>query len=213
MKSSAKRRPARGDGAARPGRQEEGTAGHGKRQALDRSAWIIEGRNALVAGGIGAVKIGQLAAALGVTREAFYWHFKSLGELHAALRADWEADNTTRFEASLADPGRDHMRDLESVSTLLLGQESFRAGWDTAMRDWARTSEETAALVARIDHERTVMLQGVFLKLGYGELEALARARVYYLFQVGYYTTRVEDSPAKRKKLVPEYLRILLDHR
>lgn len=163
-----------------------------------------------MAGGIGAVKIGQLAAALGVTREAFYWHFKSLDELHVALRADWEADNTTRFEASLADLGRDHLRDLRSVASLLLGKESFRTGWDTAMRDWARTSEETATLVARIDHERTLMLQKVFRNLGYDDLEALARARIYYLFQVGYYTTRIEDSPATRRKLVPEYLRILI---
>lgn len=183
---------------------------NGRRQALDRAAWITEGRAALVSGGIASVKIGHLAGALGVTREAFYWHFRSLDDLHHALRADWEADNTTRFEASLADPGRDPLRDLKSVSTLLLGEESFRTGWDTAMRDWARTSEETAQLVARIDHERTLMLQKVFRELGFDELEALARARVYYLFQVGYYTTRIEDSRTQRKRLIPEYLRILI---
>jgi AcrR family transcriptional regulator len=209
--ASANRRRAQG-AATKSGtrRRDGGGSGAGRRQALDRAAWIVEGRNALVAGGIGAVKIGQLAAALGVTREAFYWHFKSLDELHGALRADWSADNTTRFEASLADPGRAPLKDLESVSSLLLGEEAFRTGWDTAMRDWARTSEETAILVARIDDERTRMLQRVFHELGYSELEALARARIYYLFQVGYYTTRIEDSLARRRKLIPEYLRILL---
>ncbi len=190
--------------------QESGALQNGRRQALDRAAWIAAGRNALVAGGIAAVKIGQLAAELGVTREAFYWHFKSLDELHRELRADWEADNTTRFEASLTDPRRDPLRDLRSVSTLFLGEETFRTGWDTAMRDWARVSQETAQLVARIDHERTLMLHKVFRELGYEDVEAFARARIYYLFQVGFYTTRIEDSRARRQKLIPEYLRILI---
>lgn len=207
---SARAKPA----PARVSRSKAGTANAAapaaKRPALDRAAWVAEGRKLLVAGGIAAVKVGHLAAQLGVTREAFYWHFKSLDELHDALRADWEADNTTRFEASLADAGRDRLADLRSVSSLLLGEESFRTGWDTAMRDWARTSEQTARLVARIDSERTRMLQKVFRELGYDEYESLARARVYYLFQVGYYTTQIADTRELRRKLLPEYLRILI---
>lgn len=207
---SARAKPA----PARRSRSKTGTAKTvapaAKRPALDRADWVAEGRKLLVAGGIAAVKVGHLAAQLGVTREAFYWHFKSLDDLHEALRADWEADNTTRFEASLADAGRDRLADLRSVSTLLLGEESFRTGWDTAMRDWARTSEKTARLVARIDSERTRMLQKVFRELGYDEHESLARARIYYLFQVGYYTTQVADTRELRQKLLPEYLRILI---
>jgi hypothetical protein len=110
----------------------------------------------------------------------------------------------------MADAGRDRLADLRSVSSLLLGEESFRTGWDTAMRDWARTSEKTAKLVARIDSERTRMLQKVFRDLGCSDHESLARARIYYLFQVGYYTTQIADSYELRQTLLPEYLRILI---
>jgi hypothetical protein len=54
------------------------------------------------------------------------------------------------------------------------------------------------------------MLQKVFRELGYDEYESLARARVYYLFQVGYYTTQIADTRELRRKLLPEYLRILI---
>ena len=184
--------------------------GNGKRPALDRAAWIAEARNELVAGGIAAVKVGQLASRLGVTREAFYWHFKSLQDLQDALLADWETDNTTRFEASLAAPG-DPRHDLRSVASLLLGDEPFRTGWDTAMRDWARISRKTARVVARIDERRTAMLERTFKAMGCDELEARARARIYYLFQVGYYTTRIPDTREERQRLLPVYLRLLLD--
>lgn len=196
--------------ALRKGSARRARAGNGKRPALDRAAWIAEARNELVAGGIAAVKVGQLASRLGVTREAFYWHFKSLQDLQDALLADWEADNTTRFAASLAAPG-DPKHDLGSVASLLLGDEPFRTGWDTAMRDWARISKKTARVVKRIDERRTAMLQRTFQAMGYDELEARARARIYYLFQVGYYTTQVADSREERQKLLPVYLRLLLD--
>lgn len=191
-------------------KKKRSTATPRTRPALDRAAWVAAGREVLVGGGIAAVKVGQLAARLGVTREAFYWHFKSLGELQDALRADWESDNRTRFERTYADPGRDRMTDLRSVAALLLGDESFRTGWDNAMRDWARTSPPTAMLVNRIDRERTRNLYKLFRDLGMDDLEASARARVYYLFQVGYYTTEIADPIDLRKRLIPEYLRILI---
>ena len=180
-----------------------------RRPALDRSDWIVAARDVLVAGGIAAVKIGALASRLGVTRESFYWHFKSLDDLRNELLADWVSDNHTRFAAARG-PDRPKSEDLKTVATLLLGLENFRTGWDLAMRDWARVAPEVAQAVARIDEERTVALEGTFRGLGYSELDARARARVYYLFQVGYYTVRIPDSRQQREALVPSYLKVLL---
>lgn len=180
-----------------------------RRATLDRAAWIGAAREVLVAGGMSAVKIGQLAARLNVTREAFYWHFKSLQELLDELLADWEHDNTSRFEATLR-AASDPATDLRSVSALLLGDETFRTGWDTAIRDWARVSKKVARVVARIDESRTAMLVRTFRAMGCGEPEAMARARIYYLFQVGYYTARVADSRELREKLLPFYLKLLI---
>jgi AcrR family transcriptional regulator len=180
-----------------------------RRGTLERADWVAAAREIFVAGGVAAVKIGQVSARLGVTREAFYWHFRSLQELHDELLADWERDNTSRFEPGLRGQWNP-AADLPLVENLLMGDETFRAAWDTAMRDWGRVSKQAARVVARIDEQRTEMLNRAFVELGYGEVEAMARARVYYLFQVGYYMTQVKDWRELRRRLMPEYLRILL---
>jgi len=180
-----------------------------RRGTLERADWVAAAREVFVAGGVAAVKIGQVSARLGVTREAFYWHFRSLQELHDELLADWERDNTTRFEPGLRGQWNP-ATDLPLVENLLMGDETFRASWDTAMRDWGRVSKKAARVVARMDEQRTEMLNRAFVELGFSETEAMARARVYYLFQVGYYTTQVKDSRDLRRRLMPEYLRILI---
>jgi AcrR family transcriptional regulator len=180
-----------------------------RRGTLERADWVAAAREILVAGGVAAVKIGQVSARLGVTREAFYWHFRSLQELQDELLADWEHDNTTRFESGLRGEWNP-AADLRLVESLLMGDETFRASWDTAMRDWGRVSKKAARVVAQIDEQRTEMLNRAFVELGFSETEAMARARVYYLFQVGYYTTQVKDSRELRRRLMPEYLRILM---
>jgi AcrR family transcriptional regulator len=180
-----------------------------RRGALERGDWVAAAREVFVAGGVAAVKIGQVSARLGVTREAFYWHFRGLQELHDELLADWERDNTTRFEPGLRGQWNPAV-DLPLVESLLMGDETFRASWDTAMRAWGRVSKKAAHVVARIDEQRTGMLNRAFVELGFSETEAMARARVYYLFQVGYYTTQVNDSRELRRRLMPEYLRILI---
>lgn len=204
-KSITRATTGRGQATRSGGRGRGGT----RRPALDRSQWIVAARDVLVAGGISAVKIGALASRLGVTRESFYWHFKSLDDLHGELLADWVSDNHTRFAAARG-PDRPKSEDLKSVAALLLGLEKFRTGWDLAMRDWARVAPEVAQAVARIDEERTEALEESFRGLGYSELDARARARIYYLFQVGYYTVRIPDTRDQREALIPSYLKVLL---
>lgn len=219
-KKSRRSAPVRGRGTTSPGGGGRGSprapakprrtaAG---RPTLDRSDWISAARDELVSGGIAAVKVGVLAGRLGVTREAFYWHFASLEDLRNELLADWISDNHTRFAAVRGRNGPGSA-DLSTVSTLLLGLEEFRTGWDLAMRDWARTAPEVAQAVARIDEERTVALEENFRSRGYDDLEARARARIYYLFQVGYYTVRIPDSRKQREALIPAYLKVLLGDR
>ena len=102
-----------------------------KRAALGRDEWVRAARDLLVRGDIGAVKVGALATQLGVTRESFYWHFASLADLHEELLRDWESDNTQRFELQHKKPA-DARHDLASIRFFLLGEETYRATWDTA---------------------------------------------------------------------------------
>ena len=55
-----------------------------------RETWVREGLRFLAEGGPDAVRVEPLAAALGVTKGGFYWHFRNRAELLDALLDLWE---------------------------------------------------------------------------------------------------------------------------
>ena len=57
---------------------------------LSRDDWLDAAFQAVVEGGFDKVRVLGLAAALGVTRGSFYWHFVDHAELIAALLARWQ---------------------------------------------------------------------------------------------------------------------------
>lgn len=186
-------------------------AGTGVRTVLDRSAWIAAARDELIAGGIGAVKVGKLAETLGVTRESFYHHFKSLEELQEQLLTDWDEGNVAAYEALLAvGAAGDGESDFRAMEKMWLGEARYSPAWDAAIRDWARVSKKAAQVVKHIDDRRVDMIRRMFLNKGFDAEEALVRARIYYYHQVGYYTIKPGESREERLRLFPVYIRVLM---
>jgi AcrR family transcriptional regulator len=179
------------------------------RAGLDRGAWIVAARKVLIQGGIGAVKIGKLAARLRVSRESFYWHFKDLSELHRELLRDWQEGNSALYRALIDPARRDGEREFREMVELWLEERRYDPRWDAAVRDWARTSPAVARTVARVDELRIGIIRAMFLDMGYDEVEALIRARITYYHQVGYYTIAPRQSPPERRRLAPVYVRLL----
>lgn len=182
----------------------------GKRN-LSREDWVQAARDELVRRGISAVKIGRLARILRVTRGSFYWHFASHQELLRALLTLWEDSNTRPFEEALRREGpRPADDELLQILNLFLEEKSYSPVFDAAVRDWARVSKAAEAAVRRIDARRIAILHRVFVDLGFGEPEALVRARVTYFHQVGYYTMDMHEEPEARRSLFPVYVQVLL---
>jgi AcrR family transcriptional regulator len=181
------------------------------RPVLSREDWICAARADLVAGGVNAVKVDRLARRLGVTRGSFYWHFKSHADLLRELLKSWEQTNTGPFERVL---GGDEMprgvREFVAIIKLWVEEKDYSPAFDTAVRDWARTSREAAAAVHRADGRRIEILHRVFIDIGFVDPEALIRARIAYFHQVGYYTLEFRESREERLALVPLYARVLL---
>jgi AcrR family transcriptional regulator len=182
------------------------------RPGLDRAAWIRQARETFIAGGITAIKIGKLASALAVTRESFYWHFKSLAELQGELLADWEQGNAVAYEAVL-DSRHDSEQEFRAVYEMWLDEGRYSPAWDTAMRDWARRSKRAARVVGRVDERRVQIIRQIYLDMGCEPDEALVRARIYYFHQVGYYTILPAESRLERLRLIPIYRKILESRR
>lgn len=176
--------------------------------SLGRTDWVNAAREALIKGGVHAVKIDLIANRLKITRGSFYWHFQNRAEVLSALIELWESQNTKPFEEIA------HRSDLGAsekflAMALMWLEEKFDWQFESAMRDWARSSRAVAKKLAAIDDFRTNLFEEVFGEMGHSPFEAKVRARVTYYHQVGYYTLGVRDDPKARREMFPMYLKII----
>lgn len=175
-----------------------------------RADWIAAARSELISGGVAAVKIGRLAGRLSMTRGAFYWHFTSRRDLLLELLHSWELTNTAPFErVLLSTDERSGVRELIDIVGIYLDEKDYSPIFDIAVRDWARVSKEAAIAVRRVDERRIEVLHRIFRHLNYADPEALVRARILYLHQIGYYTLELQESAEQRRELIPIYVKVL----
>jgi AcrR family transcriptional regulator len=187
------------------------SSGAAARQSLGREDWIAAARAELITAGINSVNVERLARRLRVTRGSFYWHFKSHKDLLRELLESWEQTNTGPFERALTENGAPNgVKEFLTIINLWVEETDYSPAFDTAVRDWARTSPEVATAVRRVDERRIEVLHRVFLDMGFVDPEALIRARVAYFHQVGYYALQIRDEPEIRRTLVPLYCQVLL---
>lgn len=188
------------------------SAGRRKSSAasLGRAQWLDAARAALIEGGIERVKVDVLAKTLGVTGGSFYWHFRDRPELLAALLEHWRSANTAPWFDAVAGAGDDPLAQFEAVVAMWIDEAGFSPAYDSAVRDWARTSPEVEAAVRDTDARRIELLAGIFRGFGYAPRHAHVRARVTYFHQVGYYALRIIETRAQRRRLKPLYYESLL---
>ncbi|PLP60161.1 TetR/AcrR family transcriptional regulator [Mesorhizobium loti] len=178
-------------------------------ERLGRTDWIDAAREALIKGGVHAVKIDLIANHLKITRGSFYWHFKNRAEVLSALVELWESQNTRPFEEIVRRPDIGAAEKYLEMARLWLEEKAFDWQFDSAMRDWARTSRSVAKKLAAIDDFRMSLFEQVFIEMGYPPYEAKVRARITYYHQVGYYTLGIREDQQARREMFPMYLRIL----
>jgi AcrR family transcriptional regulator len=137
-----------------------------------RSSWIEEGLRALAAGGPDAVRIEQLAQALGVTKGGFYGHFDGRRELLEEMLDSWERvvvdEAIERVEGEDGD-ARAKLRRLFALASAVR-VSSRRTGVsarelmkiDLAVRDWARRDRTVARRLTRVDNRRMDYMRSLF---------------------------------------------------
>jgi AcrR family transcriptional regulator len=177
---------------------------------LAKSAWVVAAREALISRGIASVRIELLAKMLGVTTGSFYWHYQDRESLLNDLLADWTNTNNAPLFEAVANAGRDPRAQMNALVDVWIEEGCYSSAYDAAIRDWARISKAVETSVRRVDDERIVLLQGIFVALGYEKQQAFIRARITYFHQVGYYAMRIKESRYTRKKLKPIYLDALM---
>jgi AcrR family transcriptional regulator len=180
---------------------------------LTRDHWVSTARDALIKGGIHAVKIDLIANRLKITRGSFYWHFSDRADLLSALLELWHVQNTEPFEKIAHETALAAADKYLRIVNLWVEEKDFDPAFDSAVRDWARASKKVASAVDAIDTLRMKLFEDVFREMGYPPQEAMVRARITYYHQVGYYALAVKESKAARHKLLPLYLDVLMGPR
>ena len=162
--------------------------------ALSRRDWIDAATRAIAEGGIGAVAVEPLAAALGATKGSFYWHFKNRDDLIRATLAAWESEGTDALIEALsgvADPA-------ERLDRLL--RAAMRDGSEVGAADLALLAAAShplaAPVVARVQRKRMAFLEAAFAELGLAPVAARHRARLAYSAYLGWYQQRLGQPEA-----------------
>jgi AcrR family transcriptional regulator len=162
---------------------------------LGRQDWVNAALDIFIEKGIEAVKIDVIAKSLQITRGSFYWHFKNLEDLLAAIIQEWQAANTEdvmqKVETAGGEPSHRLLYLLE-----IAAQDDDRL--EQAMRIWAIHDARATAAIERIDRQRLEYLESLFLQIGFSKTDAEVRARVVYSVRLGWFMMASPIKPLKR---------------
>ena len=150
--------------------RESGVATRGRGSGLDDRGlrtvsrlrpedWLDAAQRRLVNGGIDAVKIGPLAEDLKVTRGSFYWHFRDRNHLLETLLSQWRGQSHEMFDRLVGGDAASGMEEFVRLVHLWIDESEFDPALESAMRDWARTSDDVSAVVKAVDEERIAYIK------------------------------------------------------
>ena len=157
---------------------------------LSKADWLRAARVALLRGGIGSVRVEQLARDLGVTKGSFYWHFADRAELLDGLICEWEAEADLLIGA-IGAPAREGLRWLlDQLAHNVVASERGEVPSDAAIFAWAAISPDIAERVSAAEEERIALLGEVI-----GDRQ---RAELAYMAYLGFILRRrYSEDPEK----------------
>jgi AcrR family transcriptional regulator len=164
-----------------------------------RKRWIEEGLAMLAAGGPDAVRIEPLAAALGVSRGGFYWHFDDRGALLGEMLDSWERESVDQVLERFQ-PGDDPRESIRRAGATTLSDRLLPI--DLAIRDWARRDAAVAARLRRVDNERMDFLRARFAEFVDDEAEVEARALLSFSLLIGNHFLAADHGPRPRAEVI-----------
>ena len=148
---------------------------------LTAQNWINAGLRTLATDGASGLKVGAMAAALGVSRGSFYWHFRDFADFRSQMLNCWRDRTVDRIiEEFDRDPtGPDRLRQL--IRRAFFGKR----GLDRAIRIWAADEPDVAAMVASVDARRVAYMAELLVSAGVDRTQAQPRAAFIYWAYLG----------------------------
>jgi AcrR family transcriptional regulator len=149
-----------------------------------RSSWIDEGLRALGVGGPDAVRIENLAQALGVTKGGFYWHFAGRPALLDEMLDTWERVVTDEVIRTIEGGGGDARGKLRRLFALAVSSDEM-LDVELAIREWARRDKAVAKRLRHLDNRRMDYMRPLFAEFCPDEKDVEVRCLLSLTLFVG----------------------------
>jgi AcrR family transcriptional regulator len=173
-----------------------------------RSAWIDAGLGALAAGGPDAVRVEPLAAALGVTRGGFYWHFAGRAAFLDEMLDTWEHRSTDETRDRVEQEGGDARDKVRRAGMLTFSKELLPI--DLAVRDWARRDRAVAKRLRRVDNRRMEYLRSLIGTFSDDPDDVEARGMLAFSLAIGSQFIAAEHGGRRRREVLARATQRLL---
>jgi AcrR family transcriptional regulator len=164
--------------------------------------WIDAGLKEMGRGGVERVRVEVLAERLGVTKGGFYRRFKDRRALLDALLATWADGRIAAVEQQTAlgdESAADRLKSVIKLYSERVNPEGMAI--EMAIRQWARSDPAAAAAVARVDTARMSNVAQLYVRMGFTNQDAQARALLFYAFIFGQGLMFPGQPPRKRADL------------
>jgi AcrR family transcriptional regulator len=174
-------------------------------------SWIEAGLKEIARTGVEGVRVEVLAKNLGVTKGGFYRRFRDRAALLEAMLQHWSAGRIAAIEKHTSLDGATARERLKALITLYSERMNTEGmAVELAIRQWARSDEPAAAVVASVDAARLKNVGHLYRATGLPAEEADAQAFLFYCFVFGQSLLFLERGPRKRAQLVAKSAGTLL---
>jgi AcrR family transcriptional regulator len=168
--------------------------------------WLDAAYDALVDGGVEAVRVMPLAQGLGLSRTSFYWHFPDRQALLDALVLRWQDKNTVNLLGRTTAYADTITEAVFNVFDCWITPALFDSRLEFAIRNWAQTAPALAQVLVEADRQRLAALRAMFARFGFSDGQSDIRARTLYLTQIGYITMQTAEPLDDRIRAMPDYI-------
>ena len=179
---------------------------------ITREAWIEASFKEIARSGVEGVRVEVLAKNLGVTKGGFYRRFRDRAALLEAMLQNWSSGRIAAIEKQTSLDGataRERLRALIRLYSERMNTQAMAV--ELAIRQWARSDDNAAAVVASVDAARLKNVGQLYRATGLGSEEADAQAFLFYCFIFGQSLLFLERGPRKRAALVAKSAEKLLE--
>ena len=153
-----------------------------------------------MSGGIGAVTVNDLARQLEVSRGSFYHHFTDRDDLLQELLWYWEDKYTIQVREDVRALRLDPSDTLLALARMIRHRGASR--YDVRVRAWALEDLSVRDLIRRVDEERLEFIRSQFAALGFDDMEAESRARLYLYYEMAEPAVLTEQSEELKEELL-----------